>query len=231
MLCEVRSGSKGVWWNPIDCNFGAEKPLNISATFCASALEGWKAAKQVKFGTRIQSMIVWESLTSKDLRFWRRILDLRDVTKASVAEGPNRRCSKEWAACGRNPSKVSRLKGSTPMQSSTARFDGSGGNEGMLRNLHRRKSGAFGHNVNSDGCNCAGKQVISTSRRIGKSRDPITVSNASGTPSLPASKVILCQRSTQGMIKSSITCRALVSDCPGFENQVRNRGQVPERSR
>ena len=155
----------------------------------------------------MEPMMTWESLTSKDLRFSRGILDLRDVTETSEVEGPHRRCSKEWATWGRNSSKGPRLVSCSHsvMQSNTTRLDGMGGREWMLRNLHRRKSGAFRHSVSSEEDRWVGKQEISTSRRIGKSRGPITASNTSGTASLSAIKVILCQRFAQGMIKSPIT--------------------------
>jgi len=94
-------------------------------------------------------MMAWESSMSKDLRCSRGILEMCGVNRTleALGGGPNRRCSKKWATCGRNSSKgppvklqASRLNslraGAKNMQSRTTRFEGSGGREGALRNLH-----------------------------------------------------------------------------------------------
>jgi hypothetical protein len=66
-------------------------------------------AKYVRFGVNMWSMMTWESFMSRDLRCSRGILEARGVNRTLEAGGgPNRRCSKEWATCGRSSSKGSR---------------------------------------------------------------------------------------------------------------------------
>ena len=177
-------------------------------------------------------------MTNKDFRFLRGILDIWAVNLTlEVGDSPNRRCSKEWATCGRNSGQGSKSNSASSSnientQSRTTRFYGSGGREEISRDPHQRKSGALRHKV------CLGEDVCmngtrepSMSWRIGKSRSSIVVNKASGINLFPAISVILCQRSASGMIRSSITPRTSMWNCSDSINQAKKMGHALERSR